>query len=88
MQRVLSTIVLLGLLVASAAAFAITEHLKLIKSPLYDPQVTNGTVNSAAVFSPVGYFCGTVGDMERSWALLDTAAPPWLTEYLFRVCRV
>ena len=58
MQRVLSTIVLLGLLVASAAAFAITEHLKLIKSPLYDPQVTNGTVNSAAVFSPVCH-CAT-----------------------------
>ncbi len=31
---------LLGLLVASAAAFAITEHLKLIKSPVYAPMVT------------------------------------------------
>jgi hypothetical protein len=46
LQRALSTIVLLGLLLASAAAFAITEHLKLIKSPIYGPQVTN-------VFSPV-----------------------------------
>ena len=34
MQRVLTTVTLLGLLVATAAAFAITEHLKLIKSPL------------------------------------------------------
>jgi hypothetical protein len=40
LQRVLSTVTLLGLLVASAAAFAITEHLKLIKSPVYAPQVT------------------------------------------------
>ena len=45
MQRVLSTVFLLGLLVATAAAFAITEHLKLIKSPIYDPKVTK-------VFSP------------------------------------
>lgn len=36
---------LLGLLLASAAAFAITEHLKLIKSPIYGPQVSK-------VFSP------------------------------------
>lgn len=35
MQRVLTTVTLLGLLVATAAAFAITEHLKLKKSPLY-----------------------------------------------------
>jgi FlgD Ig-like domain len=34
LQRVLTTVTLLGLLVATAAAFAITEHLKLIKSPL------------------------------------------------------
>ena len=34
MQRVLTTVTLLGLLVATAAAFAITEHLKLIKSPI------------------------------------------------------
>ena len=34
MQRVLTTVTLLGLLVATAAAFAITEHLKLIKSPV------------------------------------------------------
>lgn len=50
-MRALSTIVLLGLLVASAAAFAITEHLKLIKSPVYDPQVTKR-------FSPVCH-CAT-----------------------------
>jgi flagellar hook assembly protein FlgD len=34
LQRVLTTVTLLGLLVATAAAFAITEHLKLIKSPV------------------------------------------------------
>jgi FlgD Ig-like domain len=45
LQRVLSTVVLLGLLLASAAAFAVTEHLKLIKSPIYHPDVTK-------VFSP------------------------------------
>lgn len=37
---------LLGLLLASAAAFAITEHLKLIKSPIYAPNVPK-------TFSPV-----------------------------------
>lgn len=36
----------MGLLVGTAAAFAITEHLKLIKSPIYDPRVTKK-------FSPV-----------------------------------
>jgi hypothetical protein len=51
LQRALSTIVLLGLLLASAAAFAITEHLKLIKSPIYGPVVTK-------VFSPVCH-CAT-----------------------------
>ena len=44
-------IVLLGLLVACAAAFAITEHLKLIKSPIYATHVTK-------VFSPVCH-CAT-----------------------------
>jgi FlgD Ig-like domain len=34
LQRVLTTVTLLGLLVATAAAFAITEHLKLTKPPL------------------------------------------------------
>ncbi len=40
MQRVLSTTALLGLLIATAAAFAITEHLKLVKSPVYGTIVT------------------------------------------------
>jgi FlgD Ig-like domain len=40
LQRVLTTVTLLGLLVATAAAFAITEHLKLIKSPLYGTLVS------------------------------------------------
>jgi hypothetical protein len=41
LQRVLTTVTLLGLLVASAAAFAITEHLKLEKSPLSAALVSN-----------------------------------------------
>jgi FlgD Ig-like domain len=48
LQRFLSTVTLLGLLVATAAAFAITERLKLVKSPVY------GTVVSKWI-SPV---CG------------------------------
>jgi hypothetical protein len=40
LQRVLTTVTLLGLLVATAAAFAITEHLKLIKSPVYGTLVS------------------------------------------------
>jgi len=46
LQRVLTTVTLLGLLVATAAAFAITEHLKLIKSPVLGTLVTKA-------FSPV-----------------------------------
>ena len=42
----LTTVTLLGLLVATAAAFAITEHLKLIKSPVFGTEVSN-------LFSPV-----------------------------------
>jgi hypothetical protein len=41
LQRVLTTVTLLGLLVATAAAFAITEHLKLAKSPLSAALVSN-----------------------------------------------
>ena len=41
MQRVLSTAALVGLLIATAAAFAITERLKLVKSPIYGTQVAN-----------------------------------------------
>ena len=51
MQRVLTTVTLLGLLVATSAAFAITEHLKLIKSPVYGPLVSK-------VVSPVCH-CAT-----------------------------
>lgn len=50
MRRVLSTVTLLGLLVATAAAFAITEHLKLIRSPVYGARVSK-------LISPV---CGCV----------------------------
>ena len=35
MQRLLTTVTLVGLLVATAAAFAITERLKLTKSAIY-----------------------------------------------------
>lgn len=40
MQRVLSTTVLLGLLIATAAAFAITERLKLVRSPVFGTHVS------------------------------------------------
>ena len=58
MQRVLTSVTLLGLLVATAAAFAITEHLKGIKSPIFGVQVSSGPVfarhsGAKAVFSPV-----------------------------------
>jgi FlgD Ig-like domain len=46
LQRVLTTVTLLGLLVATAAAFAITEHLKQIKSPIAGTRVSK-------VLSPV-----------------------------------
>ena len=42
MQRVLTSVTLLGLLVATTAAFAVTEHLKQEKSPLYAVQVSAG----------------------------------------------
>jgi hypothetical protein len=51
LQRVLTTVTLLGLLVATAAAFAITEHLKLIKSPVYGARVSK--------FLAPGCQCGT-----------------------------
>jgi hypothetical protein len=58
LQRVLTTVTLLGLLVATAAAFAITEHLKLEKAPLYGIQVSAGRTPEVrrghpTVFSPV-----------------------------------
>jgi len=58
LQRVLTTVTLLGLLVATAAAFAITEHFKLEKSAIYGVQVSAGAAasfhrNPPAVISPV-----------------------------------
>jgi hypothetical protein len=57
LQRVLTTVTLLGLLVATAAAFAITEHLKLIKSPIYGVVISAGHSTGRrplpAVFSPI-----------------------------------
>src|SRR5262249_8701244 len=52
-QRVLTTVTLLGLLVATAAAFAITEHLKLEKSPIYGTKIYSGRPGAPALFSPV-----------------------------------
>jgi hypothetical protein len=52
LQRALTTVFLIGLLLATAAAFALTEHLKLIKSPIYATRVTGP-------FSPV---CGCATD--------------------------
>ena len=40
MRRVVTTVTLLGLLVATSAAFAITEHLKLIKSDVFGTEVS------------------------------------------------
>jgi FlgD Ig-like domain len=67
LQRVLSTVTLLGLLVATAAAFAITEHLKLQKSVLYGIQVSAGRTPEThpgrpTVFSPV---CNCPTDVAR-----------------------
>ena len=48
MQRILSTAVIVGLLAATAAAFAITERLKLTKSPLTGTHVIRGYVSPSA----------------------------------------
>ena len=54
MQRVLTSVTLLGLLVLTAAAFAITEHLKQIKSPIFGTRVSVGTqVSKPPQLSPV-----------------------------------
>ena len=50
MQRLLTTATLVGLLVATAAAFAVTERLKLTKSPIFST-----VVSPKAGFSPT---CG------------------------------
>ena len=42
MQRLLTTVTLVGLLIATAAAFAITERLKLTKSAVYGTIVSHG----------------------------------------------
>jgi FlgD Ig-like domain len=48
LQRILSTAVLVGLLAATAAAFAITERLKLTKSPITGTRVVRADVSPAA----------------------------------------
>lgn len=48
MQRILSTAVLVGLLAATAAAFAITERLKLTKSPIVATKILRDHLSPAA----------------------------------------
>ena len=48
MQRILSTAVIVGLLAATAAAFAITERLKLTKSPITGMKVVRSYVSPKA----------------------------------------
>lgn len=48
MQRTLSTAVIVGLLAATAAAFAITERLKLTKSPISATKIVHGYVSPHA----------------------------------------
>ena len=48
MQRILSTAVIVGLLAATAAAFAITERLKLTKSPINGVKVVREYVSPGA----------------------------------------
>jgi hypothetical protein len=60
LQRVLTSVTLLGLLVATAAAFAITEHLKLEKSPIFGVSIFTSQPGAPRVFSPVcGQGCAT-----------------------------
>jgi hypothetical protein len=63
LQRVLTTVTLLGLLVATSAAFAITEHLKQEKSPIFGAKIYAGRPGPHAVFSPV---CGTTCPTRRA----------------------
>jgi hypothetical protein len=48
LQRILSTAVIVGLLAATAAAFAITERLKLTKSPIMGTKVVHEYVSPRA----------------------------------------
>jgi hypothetical protein len=48
LQRILSTAVIVGLLAATAAAFAITERLKLTKSPITGTKVVRSYVSPRA----------------------------------------
>jgi hypothetical protein len=48
LQRILSTAVLVGLLAATAAAFAITERLKLTKSPIAGTRIVRDHLSPAA----------------------------------------
>ena len=64
MQRVLTTVTLLGLLVATAAAFAITEHLKLEKSPIYGTRIFSLRPGKPTVFSPA---CGRGCPTRFAW---------------------
>jgi hypothetical protein len=66
--RLVSTLLVLGLLGGTAAAFAVTEHLKLVRSPIFRTKV------DYKVFSPV---CGCRTDRTRIAFQLRRA--DWLT---------
>jgi FlgD Ig-like domain len=79
LQRILSTAVLVGLLVATAAAFAVTERLKLTKSPLTGPKVTAAFSSAAHTqalisirFRRADRVTATIEDSHRH--LVDTLA--------------
>ena len=56
MARVLSTATVLGLLAASAVAFAITEGAKLTRSPIYATKITNKVFSPKAAVPETRFF--------------------------------
>jgi hypothetical protein len=64
LPRLLSTLLVLGLLGGTAAAFAVTERLKLVPSPIVAPKVTKA-------FSPVCRGGCTTREAEISFELRD-----------------
>ncbi|HET8784877.1 MAG TPA: FlgD immunoglobulin-like domain containing protein [Candidatus Limnocylindrales bacterium] len=82
MQRVLTSVTLLGLLVATAAAFVVTEHLKLIKSPLYGtavPKVLSPVCGCPSRVARIGFRLRhpsrvTVTIVDASHHIVDTVA--------------
>ena len=81
MQRVLTTVTLLGLLVGTAAAFAITEHLKLIKSPIAGTRVSK-------VLSPVCQCADSKATIQVRLRRKDRVTVTILDSSLHRVATV